>query len=324
MNWTELDTFVTVAGCLSFSKAAAKLQLTQPAVSKRIQTLEAQLGTSLFDRHGRRVYLTDAGRLLQPRAETMLQNLADTERLLQNLNKRIEGVLRLATSHHVGLHRLAPVLKSFTGGHVAVKLDIRFEDSEAAHDLVRRADSELAVVTLDPKGDSELDYHPLWDDPLCFVVSKDHPLAQNQLTSLQTLAGEPVILPDLATYTGRIVVEVFAALNIPLQPVMSTNYLETISMLVGTGIGWSVLPRSMVHAPMAALVTDAPEMHRTLGIVTHPRRTLSNFGQKRLVIDTTCSTMRYMRCSTQDTAETLRQCKAHNRALVTACPEGTQ
>lgn len=157
MNSTELNTFVAVADCLSFSRAAIKLQLTQPAVSKRIQALEAHLGMALFDRPGKRVYLTDAGRLLQPRAEAMLQSLADTERLLQNLNNRIEGALRLATSHHVGLHRLAPVLKSFTRDHAAVKLDIRFEDSEAAHDLVRHADSELAVVTLDPKGGSDLD-----------------------------------------------------------------------------------------------------------------------------------------------------------------------
>ncbi len=276
MNWTGLDTFVAVAGCLSFSKAATKLQVTQPAVSKRIQALESQLGTSLFDRLGKKVYLTDAGRLLQPRAETILQGLADTERLLQNLHNRVEGVLRLATSHHVGLHRLAPVLKSFTRGHGAVRLDIRFEDSEAAHDLVRGADCELAVVTLDPKGGSDLDYHPLWNDPLCFVVCQEHALAGSARTSLATLACEPVILPGLATYTGRIVVEVFDTLNIPLQPVMSTNYLETISMLVGTGIGWSVLPRSMVHPPMVALATDGPHMHRTLGIVTHPHRTLSN------------------------------------------------
>lgn len=279
MNSTELNTFVAVADCLSFSRAAIKLQLTQPAVSKRIQALEAHLGMALFDRPGKRVYLTDAGRLLQPRAEAMLQNLADTERLLQNLNNRIEGALRLATSHHVGLHRLAPVLKSFTRDHSAVKLDIRFEDSEAAHDLVRHSDSELAVVTLDPKGGSDLNYHPLWDDPLCFVVSQEHAFARNEQISLQSLASEPVILPGLATYTGRIVAEVFAERDIALQPVMSTNYLETISMLVGTGIGWSVLPRSMVHAPMVALATDGPYMHRTLGVVTHPQRTLSNAAE---------------------------------------------
>ena len=168
------------------------------------------------------------------------------------------------------------MLKTFTQRYPDVRLDIRFEDSEAAHELVRRADSELAVVTLDPQGDAELDYEILWDDPLCFVVAAAHPLALARHATLSELAQHPVIMPGLATYTGRIVAEVFANADIALNPTMSTNYLETISMLVGTGLGWSVLPASMVDDGVVRLTTDAPPLHRTLGCVTHPLRTLSN------------------------------------------------
>ena len=276
MNWNDLRAFVAVAEQSSFSKAAQGLHITQPAVSKRIQALETELDTRLFDRIGKRVYLTDAGALLHPRAESLLREMTDTQRMLRNLKREVGGVLRLATSHHVGLHRLAPALKAFTQRYPEVRLDIRFEDSEAAHELVRRAESELAIVTLDPKGDTELAYEILWDDPLCFVVSSEHPLATTARSSLAELAGHPVIMPGLATYTGRIVAEVFATADIPLRPALSTNYLETISMLVGTGMGWSVLPASMVEDGLVRLATDAPALHRTLGCVTDPRRTLSN------------------------------------------------
>jgi DNA-binding transcriptional LysR family regulator len=276
MNWIDLRAFLAVAERQSFSKAAEDLHITQPAVSKRIQALEAQLDTRLFDRIGKRVYPTDAGRLLQPRAESLLREMTDTQRLLRNLKREVDGVLSLATSHHVGLHRLAPVLKTFTQRYPDVRLDIRFEDSEAAHELVRRADSELAVVTLDPQGDAELVYEVLWDDPLCFVVATGHPLAGAGHVTLEELARHQVIMPGLATYTGRIVAEVFASADIPLDPAMSTNYLETISMLVGTGLGWSVLPASMVDGELVTLATNVPELHRTLGCVTHPQRTLSN------------------------------------------------
>ena len=276
MNWNDLRAFVAVAEQLSFSKAAQGLHITQPAVSKRIQALETELDTRLFDRIGKRVYLTDAGALLHPRAESLLREMTDTQRMLRNLKREVGGVLRLATSHHVGLHRLAPALKAFTQRYPEVRLDIRFEDSEAAHELVRRAASELAIVTLDPKGDTELAYEILWDDPLCFVVSSEHPLATTARSSLAELARHPVIMPGLATYTGRIVAEVFATADIPLRPALSTNYLETISMLVGTGMGWSVLPASMVEDGLVRLATDAPALHRTLGCVTDPRRTLSN------------------------------------------------
>jgi DNA-binding transcriptional LysR family regulator len=276
MNWNDLKAFIAVAEQDSFSKAAQRLHITQPAVSKRIQALENELDTRLFDRIGKRVYLTDAGSLLRPRAESLLREMTDTQRLLRNLKREVGGVLSLATSHHVGLHRLAPALKTFTRRFPDVRLDIRFEDSEAAHELVRRAESELAVVTLDPEGDAELAYEMLWDDPLCFVVSAEHPLAQLESIELTELARHPVIMPGLGTYTGRIVAGVFDAAGISLNPAMSTNYLETISMLVATGLGWSVLPASMVDASLVRLRTNAPPLHRTLGCVTHPQRTLSN------------------------------------------------
>jgi DNA-binding transcriptional LysR family regulator len=277
MNWNDLRAFLAVAEQLSFSKAADELHITQPAVSKRIQALEAELDSRLFDRAGKRVYLTDPGKVLRPRAEALLREMTDTRRLLRNLKSEVGGALSLATSHHVGLHRLAPVLKSFTQRFPEVRLDIRFEDSEAAHDLVRHAHAELAVVTLDPQGPADLEYEELWDDPLWFVVAREHALnLGSRYVSLADLAQHPVIMPGLATYTGRIVAEVFASADIALNPTMSTNYLETISMLVSTGLGWSVLPASMIEDDLVKLTTNAPSLHRTLGCVTHPMRTLSN------------------------------------------------
>jgi DNA-binding transcriptional LysR family regulator len=279
MNWNELRAFVCVARHASFSKAAEELHITQPAVTKRVQALEGSLSARLFDRVGKRVHLTDAGTQLLPRAEHLLREISDTQRLLRNLKHEVSGVLSLATSHHVGLHRLAPVLREFTQRYPDVRLDIRFEDSEAAHDLVREAESELAVVTLDPAGDTELAYEHLWHDPLSFAVAAEHPLAGSSMLTLTELARHPVIMPGLGTYTGRIVAEVFSAAGVPLAPAMSTNYLETIGMLVSTGLGWSVLPASMMSADLVSISTEAPPLHRALGLVTHPRRTLSNAAQ---------------------------------------------
>ena len=286
MQSTDLETFLAVADYGSFSKAAEVLHITQPAVTKRIQNLESRLNTRLFDRVGKKVYLTDGGNLLMPRARRLITEMADTERLLRNLDARVDGALRLATSHHVGLHRLAPVLRTFSRAYPDVQLDIRFEDSEAAHELVRRADTELAVVTLNPEGDAELTCTPIWDDPLCFVVAPDHPLLSrgDQRVTLEQLARHPVVLPGMATYTGRIVADLFRARKIELHPTLSTNFLETISMLVGIGLGWSVLPASMVGESLVALSTDAPALRRQLGCVTHPQRTPSNAARAFLDI----------------------------------------
>jgi DNA-binding transcriptional LysR family regulator len=276
MEWSELRAFIAVAETGSFSRAAEQLHLTQPAITKRLQALEAGIGVALFDRVGKRVYLTDAGTLLQPRARALLAELADTEVMLRNLHERIDGRLSIATSHHVGLHRLAPVLKAFSTRFTGVELDIEFVDSEAAHELVRNAASELAVVTLAPIPDTKLSSERLWRDPLAFIAAAEHPLAGQRRIPLARLSEFPAILPGLGTYTGRIVAERFARQDLPLRMSMSTNYLETIGMLVGIGLGWSVLPATMIRPPLVGLDVDCELLGRDLGIVTNPVRTLSN------------------------------------------------
>ncbi|MFM7121944.1 MAG: LysR family transcriptional regulator [Gammaproteobacteria bacterium] len=276
LNLHDLQAFVAVAETGSFSRAAQRLHLTQPAISRRVQALETTVRTRLFDRVGKQVYLTDAGQLLLPRASRLLQDAEDSRRLLETLDDGVAGVLGLVTSHHVGLHRLPPVLRTFTRQYPDVQLDIRFEDSEAAHQLIRRAESEIAVVTLDPAGPEDLRSEPLWHDPLCVTVAADHPLTRAGIADFVDLAAERPVLPGPGTFTGRIVADAFAAAGISLRPNLATNYLETIAMLTSIGLGWSVLPRTMIRPPLVELNTRVPARARTLGCLTHPQRQLSN------------------------------------------------
>tara|TARA_B110000444_G_C18822398_1_gene588428 strand:- start:777 stop:1694 length:918 start_codon:yes stop_codon:yes gene_type:complete len=282
MQLVELGTFLAVAEEKSFSAAAQRLFITQPAISKRIQSLENHLGTPLFDRIGKRVYLTEAGSLLIDRAETMLRLAKDTEKEIFNLNDTISGRLNLATSHHIGLHRLAPVLKDFSQRYPDVQLDIQFEDSEVAYQMVRSGQVELAVVTLNPDDtdlDADLKANCIWRDPLVFVSSANEPLA----TTLQMLAAQPCILPGQATYTGRIVMDRFARAGLTIKPTLSTNYLETIGMLVSVGLGWSVLPRSMI-GDLSVLEVNCEPISRSLGSVINGKRTLSNSASAFLTV----------------------------------------
>ncbi len=275
MNISDLRTFLAVAEAASFSLAAQELHITQPAVSKRIQALEADLDVQLFDRVGKRVYLTQAGSTLAPQARKIMALMSDTEKQIQNLAENVTGTLHLATSHHIGLHRLAPVLRTFTESHPDVSFNIAFEDSEVAYDMVRQGDAELAVVTLNPAGDKQLEEITVWHDPLVFVSTDLTSVLTSGPLSLAALAQQPCVLPGSNTYTGRIVVQRFADAGISLAPTMSTNYLETIGMLVQVGLGWSVLPRSMVEE-LNVLDVACPSMSRRLGYITNPARSTSN------------------------------------------------
>lgn len=284
MDLAGLQAFVAVADTGSFSEAGARLHLTQPAVSKRIAALEAQLGAALFDRIGRGIAPTEAGRALLPRARRILGELDDARRLLDSLGDTVGGRLSVATSHHVGLHRLPPALRAFTRAYPQVALDLRFLDSDAACEAVLQGHSELAVVTLAPQLPPALRGVPIWDDPLSFAAAPDHPLASRRRLGLAEVARHPAVLPDPGTFTHRIVADLFARQGLAPNLRMTTNHLETIKMLVSIGLAWSVLPATMLDAQVSALPLAGLRMKRQLGHVTHTGRTLSNAARAFLEI----------------------------------------
>ncbi len=276
METQLLRAFLTVADQQSVSKAAERLHLTQPAISKQVQSLESQLGIALVDRIGRRLNLTEAGRIFMPRAQAILQQLEESQRELRNLHAQVSGPLTLATSHHIGLHRLPPVLRRYAEAYPQVDLQIEFLDSEAAYAQVLQGRFELAIITLAPEIDPRLDARLLWSDRLRFVAAPHHPLASRRRLSLQQLAQHRATLPDLSTYTGQIVERLFAGAGIRLNRGMATNYLETLKMMVSIGLGWSLLPQTMVDAGMVPLDVAVPPIERPLGVILHRARSLSN------------------------------------------------
>jgi len=282
MDIQNLSAFIAVSELSSFSKAADRLFITQPAVSKRISALETELNTHLFDRIGRQVQLTEAGRALQPSALRILAELEESKRAIGNLNQKVDGKLSIATSHHIGLHRLPPVLRAFTHHYPEVDIDIRFMDSEEACQLVLKGDVELAIATLPEQGWDHLHSQVIWHDPLDIVISKLHPAHDLESMSINQLRELPAILPSKNTFT-RLLLEQALGLNEQnLNIAMETNYLETIKMMVSIGLGWSVLPVSMLSEDISQLNVTGVEFERLLGVVSHEQRTLSNAAKMLL------------------------------------------
>ena len=278
MDFATLQAFVAVAEQRSFSRASRQLFVTQPAVSKRIAALEAELGNPLFDRIGHRIQLTEAGKALLPRARQILLELEDSRRAIRNLAGQIGGEMSMVTSHHIGLHRLPPVLRDYTGHHPQVELDLQFMESEQACEAVLHGDCELGVVTLPLSPPGELRFRTIWRDPLYLVVSPDHPLTRDDSLSAERLLDWPAILPMRGTFTRTLVEQAFTELThaASLRVKLATNYLETIKMMVGIGLGWSVLPATLLDEELQSLQLAGLQLERQLGVVWHAGRTLSN------------------------------------------------
>jgi len=274
MDVPALQALVAVAETGSFSRASEQLFITQPAISKRIAALETELDVVLIDRLGRNTQLTEAGDNLLVSAKRILADIASSREAVRSLSHKVGGQLRLATSHHIGIHRLPPILKAYTQACPEVDLDLMFMDSEHACELVSNGSVELAVVTLPENPTDNLHTQLIWNDPLLVVCAHDHPLRASKNVSKKQLASHPAVLPARGTVTRGIVLDAIAAHDVSINTSLETNYLETIKMMVSVGLGWSALPQSMVDDSLSVLSTRGIKMNRTLGSVRLKDRTL--------------------------------------------------
>ncbi|PTY36426.1 hypothetical protein BGP77_03770 [Saccharospirillum sp. MSK14-1] len=285
MDHQSLEAFLAVAENGSFSRAAEQLFLTQPAVSKRIANLESSLDTKLFDRIGREVYLTESGRLLVDRAGRILEDIRDARQAIHQSSGGQVGQVALASSHHIGLHYLGPILRTLVERHPQAQLDLRFLESEQTIQAILKRDIELAFITLPTTLPRDLIQERLWTDELRFVVAHDHPLAAKRgAIRLNELVHFRAILPEEATTTFRLIQTAFERHHLPLKRRLAVNYLETIGALVSSGLGWSLLPDRLINESMTILSVEQVNLVRHLGVIRHSRRTPSQGALELLTI----------------------------------------
>lgn len=283
MDSNALRAFLAIVDQGSFSEAAEQLHITQPAISKRLAALEAQLDTELIDRSHRQLKLTDSGARLLPHARRILDEIHNARVALSPDVSEIAGKLQIIASHHIGLHHLPSWLRRFKRDYPQVTIDLQFMESDAAYAQMRKRGAELAFVTLSDGIDPHFRVYAQWPDPMAFVAGAEHPLAALQQPALADLSAHAALLPDTSTATYRVVSRLFMEANLPLSSQMPTNYLETLKMMTSVGLGWSVLPLRMVDKSLQVLPVK-PSVARLMGAIGLSGRQLTGAAQALLAI----------------------------------------
>src|SRR5690606_14314531 len=144
-------------------------------------------------------------------------------------------------------------LREYTRRYPEVKLDLHFLDSEQAYEEVLHSRFDVAVITLSPEEDRRLSAATIWTDHFRFVAAPAHPLVGKADLSLADLAPYQAIMPDTNTYTTRLFKELFDREQQSLEITMVTNHLDTIKMMLTLGLGWGVLPETMIDTELCVL-----------------------------------------------------------------------
>lgn len=271
MDFYQLAYFRKVAETSSLSRAAAELHITQPAVSKQIRSLEDELGERLFDRIGKKVFLTRAGEVLLTHVDRILRSVDEAKTAVRDLSAECSGELVIGTSDHISIHRLPDVLKACITAFPKIDLKLRCHRSETILELVAKNQVDLGVITLQ-KTPPNITSRIIWKDPMSLVVPVGHPLTSAKRVRLKDIVQHGMILTEHATETRKMVDDVFAAQGLTPNVAMEVAYIETIKSLVRTGLGIAILPDRAVDAEvksgalMRLRITDAA-FARNLGVV---------------------------------------------------------
>lgn len=191
----RLNVFYTVAKRLSFTKAAAELYVTQPAVTKHIQELEHQFGTALFDRRGNQISLTTAGNVLLRHAETIMGTYRQLEFDMNALKGQPGGTLRVGASTTIAQYVIPPVLARFHEQSADVAISLLSGNTEQIEQQLLNNDIDLGLVE-GRTHHSDIRYTPFVKDELVLICRADHPLADRDEITLDELRAVPIVLRE--------------------------------------------------------------------------------------------------------------------------------
>ena len=265
MELRQLEYFVAVVEERSFTRAAQRERVAQPAVSAQIRRLERHVGQPLLTRSSRDVRLTGAGAAMLPYARAALAAVRDAQRAVDEVADLVRGSVAIGT---VTLHPVdvAGLMAAFHSDYPDVEMTLGTDTSDVLLDKLADGRLDLAIVSIGVDADpSELDLHVITDEAIEAAVAVDHPLARRKSVPLDVLCGYPLIsLPMGTGLRSRLDSACAAAGVTPRIAFEATSPLE-LAELAEHGLGVAILPESMARdRPGLHAVSLAPALHGRL------------------------------------------------------------
>ena len=261
LDLNRLNVFIHVAATQSCSKAAKRLHLSQPTVSKHIQNLEAELNVKLFDREGAQFRITNAGMTLLPWARKMVRQSTEVQAMMQSMQDSVVGQLRIACTTTAGKYVLPHLAERFRQRYPGVQI---FIQPCVRQDMTARLlaeDADLGVVSSEVK-ENDLECQYFFTDHVSFIVPEKHPLSKRDSIEPAELLDVPIILREPTSGTRQVLQSELAKHDISfdeMNVLMEVGNAEAIVSAVAGGVGASFVSRiASAYARVWGCVVEIP------------------------------------------------------------------
>lgn len=296
MEISQLRTLIHVADLGSLSKAADRLHIAQPALSRQIRMLEDELGARLFDRHGRGMIITEQGQDVLRHALRVMAELEEIRAVVADENAPLRGHVAIGMPPTAGDILSEPLVSAFREAHPDATLRIVSAYSGYLLDWMQRGEIDAAIL-YDPKSARTLHIQPLLEETLFLIGPSQSDFSLDRSIDFQELANQRLLLPSighgLRALLERYALEVGITLNVRVE----ADSYSTLKSLVRNGHGVTVLPLAPIHEELTAgrlgavpLVNPIPVRRLIMSYPTdRPMPRLARFAGQ--VIATTVATL---------------------------------
>jgi DNA-binding transcriptional LysR family regulator len=278
----HIEAFLAVARCGNFTRAAAELHLSQPALTVQIRQLESALGLRLFDRNNRRVALTPIGRELVAPFERVVLDMRAIVGSAHDFVAHRRGVVTVACLPSIAAGLLPRAIAALVRQHAGIVVRVRDAVAARVADLVKAGDADFGISGLG-HGDRELVERPLLVDRLAAFVPAAHAIAARRSVTLRELVAAPLILTGRDSSVRAIVDRAVRRERLSVAVAHEATYMTTALGLAAAGLGVAVLPeaaRTAAPAGLSMVPIRRPVLQRQLGLVMKAGRSLSPAAQQ--------------------------------------------
>ncbi len=284
MDIRDLQVFLAVTTRLNFTRAGEDVHLSQPSVSVRIRQLERELGVKLFEQLGKKVALTEAGRVLEPYARRVVAAMDDARHSVEELQGLERGTVRVGASTTPGTYLVPGIIARFKHDHPKVEIRLSVKDTRRVEEGVLENDFDFGFVG-GHLVSREVEVIPWITDQILLVVTPKHPLAKRRQVRIRDLKGEKFIFREPGSATQAAVSAALNDIGIEVESVMEADNPGVAKQAVQSGLGIAFLSHFAIRTELRAKTLKAVKVQgldikRELKIVHRKDKHLSRAARE--------------------------------------------
>jgi DNA-binding transcriptional LysR family regulator len=284
MTFRQVEIFLAVARAKSFTRAAETLHVSQSTLSQHVLELERELGVRLFDRLGRTVTLTEAGRLLEEHASRIVTSVASARRTLDELKGLARGSLVIGASTTPGIYVLPSIVATFRSRYPGIDVSLRIANSQVIEERIRADEVDLGVVGGHILGTGERCIAAGLLDELLLIVPPRHAWGKRREIAASALTDVPLLMREQGSATRLVTERTLRQAGVKFRTAMELDHIEAIKQAVMAGLGVAFVSMYAVRGEIAtrrlcALRLKGLRVRRHFHVIHNEARTLTASGR---------------------------------------------